>query len=87
MTEEAPKVVNLQGQPVSPSGETPPEIIELLERALSAARSETYPAVAVAMVDENGAAVMPYFIRNGAKPLLGALDVLKYRIIKRDEEL
>lgn len=80
------KVVNLQGQPVEPSGDTPTEIIELLERALSAAKSETYPAVAVVMVDDNGASVMPYFARGKVKPLLGALDVLKYRIIKRDEE-
>ena len=86
MTDDSPKVVNLQGQPVSPSGDTPSETIEMLERALSAARSATYPAVAVIMVDEGGASIMPYFIKTHTKALLGALDVLKYRIIKRDEE-
>ncbi len=76
------KVVNLQGEPVNPNGETPQEVIDLIERCLSAARGETYPTIAIILVDKNGASVESFITGDQGKALLGALEVLKYRVLK-----
>ena len=83
MTDDSPKVVNLRGQPVDHVGETPPAVFAVLETIMSAARGDTYPTIGVVLMDKTGASLLRWETGGNPVALVGALEALKFEILKQ----
>ncbi len=84
MSDEYPRVVDLAGQPVYLGEGSDPDIIDVLQRAISAANGEKYVAVAIVMQGEDGACWQGHQFTTGARlhALIGGLTTLKMRLAK-----
>ena len=84
MSDDSPRVVDLAGQPVYLGEGSDPDIIDVLQRAISAAKGEKYTAIAIVMQDEDGACWQGHQFITGARlhTLIGGLSTLKMRLAK-----
>ena len=54
-----------------------------MEAILSAARGETYPTIGVVLMDKTGASLLRWETGGNPVALVGALEALKFEILKQ----
>ena len=81
MSDDKPKVVDLKGKAVTPAGNTEPLIVELLENMLASARSGSYKACAIVLVDTDHSILTAYHIQDHHDPIRG-MEWVKFKIQK-----
>lgn len=83
MSDAAPKVVDLQGNPVDVATETSPEIMEVIERLRSVAAGEKHLAVGCFLIDAMGRFWLNWRVEDQAHlDSVGAAKLLEERIVR-----